>query len=140
MLRAVLDANVYLSAAIHPEGPPGQIMRRFLRDAAFELVVSRAIVREVLRAFAYPKVRKYIPRGLDASLWLSDIVLLAQFVAGEYKIAGVSGDPDDDKYIAAAVEGLAEFIVTGDKHLLALTNYEGIRIVTPRAFLERLSV
>ena len=140
MLRAVLDANVYVSAAVHPEGPPGRIIERFLREAAFEIVVSPAIVDEVLRALAYPKVRKYIPRASDPDLWFRDIVVLAQFVAGEYEIAGVSGDPDDDKYIAAAVEGLAEFIVTGDTDLLALTEYEGIRIISPRAFLGRLSV
>ena len=140
MLRAVLDANVYVSAAVHPEGPPGRIIERFLREAAFEIVVSPAIVDEVLRALAYPKVRKYIPRASDPDLWFRDIVVLAQFVAGEYEIAGVSGDPDDDKYIAAAVEGLAEFIVTGDTDLLALTEYEGIHIISPRAFLERLSV
>jgi len=140
VLRAVLDANVYVSAAVHPEGPPGRIIERFLREAAFEIVVSPAIVDEVLRALAYPKVRKYIPRTSEPDLWFRDIVVLAQFVAGEYEIAGVSGDPDDDKYIAAAVEGLAEFIVTGDADLLALTAYEGIRIISPRAFLGRLSV
>ncbi len=140
MLRAVLDANVYVSAAVHPEGPPGRIVERFLREAAFEIVVSPAIVDEVLRALAYPKVRKYIPRTSEPDLWFRDIVVLAQFVAGEYEIAGVSGDPDDDKYIAPAVEGLAEFIVTGDADLLALTAHEGIRIISPRAFLGRLSV
>jgi predicted nucleic acid-binding protein len=48
VLRAVLDANVYVSAAVHPEGPPGQIIERFLREAAYEIVVSPAIVDEVL--------------------------------------------------------------------------------------------
>jgi predicted nucleic acid-binding protein len=40
VLRAVLDANVYISAAIRPEGPPGQIIESFLQDSAFELIVS----------------------------------------------------------------------------------------------------
>ena len=105
MLRVVLDANIYVSAAVRADGPPGHIIERFLRDAAFQIVVSQAIVDEVLRAFAYPKVRKYIRRGLDPELWFEDIVVLAQFVAGKYEVAGVSDDPDDDKYIAAAVEG-----------------------------------
>ena len=140
MLRVVLDANIYASAAVRGDGPPGQIIERFLRGAAFEIVVSQAIVDEVLRALAYPKVRKYIRRGLDPELWFEDIVVLAQFVAGEYEVAGVSDDPDDDKYIAAAVEGCAAFVVTGDPDLLALKEHEGIRIVTPRAFLDFLSV
>jgi uncharacterized protein len=140
MLRAVLDANIYVSAAVRGDGPPGQIIERSLCDAAFEIVVSQAIVDEVLRALAYPKVRKYIRRGLDPELWFEDIVVLAQFVAGEYEVAAVSDDPDDDKYIAAAVEGRAAFIVTGDPDLLAPKEHEGIRIVSPRAFLDLLNV
>jgi len=140
MLRVVLDANIYVSAAVRADGPPGHIIERFLRDAAFQIVVSQAIVDEVLRALAYPKVRKYIRRGLDSELWFEDIVVLAQFVAGEYEVAGVSDDPDDDKYIAAAVEGRAAFVVTGDPDQLALNEHEGIRIVSPRAFLDLLSV
>ena len=98
MVRAVLDANVYVSAAVRVEGPPGQIVERFLRNATFELVVSQAIAAEVLRAFTYPKVRKYIRAGLDPELWFEDIVVLAQWVSGEYELAGVCKDPDDDKY------------------------------------------
>lgn len=138
MVRAVLDANVYISAAVRAEGPPGQIIERFLRDAAFEIVMSQAIVDEVLRAFAYPKVRKYIRRDLDPELWFEDIVLLAQFVAGADKLKAVSKDPDDDKYIAAALEGRAAFVVAGDSDLLSIKEYEGVRIVGPRAFLDLL--
>lgn len=53
-------------------------------------------------------------------------------------IQAVAADPDDNKYIEAAVEGLAQFVVTGDRHLLSLKSYENIRIVTPRVFLELL--
>ncbi len=135
MLRAVLDANVYVSAVIRPEGPPGQIIERFLRDAAFEIVLSSAIVEEVLRALGYPKVRKHIRGNADPELWFEDIVVLAQFVAGEHEVRGVSEDPDDDKYIAAAVEGRAAFVVSGDPDLLAIHEHEGVRLVNPRAFL-----
>lgn len=140
MLRAVLDANVYVAAALRPEGPPGQIIQRFLRGAAFEIVLSRAIMDEVLQALAYPRVRKYMVSDFDPDSWFRDIVVLAQLVSGEYPVTNVSADPDDDKYIAAAVEGLAEFVVTGDADLLSLKHYEGVRFISPRAFLERLSV
>jgi putative PIN family toxin of toxin-antitoxin system len=138
VLRAVLDANVYVSAAVRPEGPPGQIISRFLRGGAFEIVVSQAIVDEVLRALAYPKVRKYIRPALDAELWFEDIVVLSHLVAGEHSVDGASTDPDDDKYIAAAIEGRAGFVVAGDSDLLDLKEYEGVRIVSPRAFLDLL--
>jgi len=100
VIRAVVDANVYISAAVRPEGPPGQIINRFLRGDSFEIVVSQAIVEEVLRALSYPKVR--------------------------------------DKYIAAAIEGRAGFVVAGDSDLLDLKEFEGIRIVSPRVFLNLL--
>ena len=135
MVRAVLDANVYISAALRAEGPPGQLIERFLREAAFEIVVSPAIIDEIVRALNYPKVRKHIRPTLDPELWFEDIVVLAHVVPGECELAGVSVDPDDDKYIAAAVEGRASFVVAGDADLLDLKQYEGIRIVTPRAFL-----
>lgn len=138
MLRAVLDANVFVSAAIHPAGPPGRIIERFLRTNAFTLVLSPGIVEEVLRALAYPKVRRYLRRDLDATLWFEDLVVLAELVPEGEQVTGVSEDPDDDQYLAAAVEGRATFVVTGDPHLLAVGPYEGIRIISPRAFMDLL--
>jgi putative PIN family toxin of toxin-antitoxin system len=138
VFRAVLDANVYISAAIRPEGPPGQIIEGFLRKSAFELVVSPAIVDEVLRGLRYPKVTKYIRSEIEPEAWFLGIVLLADLVAGDYVLSRVSEDPDDDKYLAAAVEGRAPRLVTGDPDLLSVREHAGVRIVTPRAFLEAL--
>lgn len=138
MLRAVLDANVYVSAYVRPEGPPGQIVERLLRDAAFEVVLSASIVEEVLQALAYPKVLKSARTTVEPDLWFEDIVVLAQLVTGDYDIAAVSEDPDDDQYIAAAIEGRAAFVVSGDSDLLDIREHEGVRIVNPRAFLELL--
>jgi uncharacterized protein len=138
VIRAVLDANIYVSAAVRPEGPPGQIVSRFLRGGAFDIVMSQAIVDEVLRALSYPKVRKYIRPGLDAELWFEDIVVLSNLVAGDREFKGASKDPDDDKYVAAAVDGRAGFLVAGDSDLLDLKEYQGIRIVSPRVFLDML--
>jgi len=138
VLRVVLDANVYVSALIRPQGPPGQIVMRFLENA-FEVVLSPAIVEETVRAFAYPKVRKYIHAGVDPELWFEDVILLALFVAGDYEVEGISVDADDDKYLAAAAEGGATLIVTGDPDLLTVKEFQAIRIVTPRVFLDLLS-
>jgi uncharacterized protein len=140
VLRAVLDANVFVSAAIRPDGPPGRILEQFLRTDAFTLVLSEAIVDEVMRALAYPKVRRYVQPGLDPALWLEDLVVLADFVPDPSQVSGVSKDPDDDKYLAAAIAGGAPLVVSGDPHLLAVGEYEGVRIVTPRAFLNVLEL
>ena len=138
MLRAVLDANVYVSAYVRPEGPPGQIVERFLREGKFEVLLSNQIVDEVLQALAYPKVRKHTRTKAEPDLWFEDIVVLAQFIAGEYDVSPVSDDPDDDKYIAAAIEGRAAVVVSGDSDLLKIREHEGVRIITPRSFLNLL--
>jgi putative PIN family toxin of toxin-antitoxin system len=138
VVRAVLDANVYVGAAVRPEGPPGQILESFLRRGSFDNVISQAIADEVLRALQYPKVRKYIRPELDPELWFEDIVVLSQFVSDEPKLGAVSKDRDDDKYLAAALAARAQFVVTGDSDLLDLKEHEGIRIITPRVFLDLL--
>jgi uncharacterized protein len=139
VLRAVLDCNVYVSAIIRPEGPPGQIIERYLRASTFDVVMSPAIRDEVLAALAYPKVRKSLKRDVDPALCFEDIVLLARMVAGDHQVTGVSEDPDDDIYIAAALEGRCPYIVSGDPDLLTIGEHEGVRIVTPRAFLTLLA-
>jgi len=136
-VRAVLDANVVVSGLIRPQGPPGQILVRLLRDAAFELVASPAILGELRRSLRYPRVRKYLrlPQE-ELDLWVDALGAIAVVVEGEVsRRVVVIADPADDIYIAAAAEGLADYIVSGDGHLLELVEHEGIQIVTPRAFL-----
>jgi len=136
LLRAVVDANVYVSAIIQPAGTPGRLIARFLRDASFEIVLSPPIVDEVLRALGYRRVRRLV-RGADAQLWFEDIVFLADVVA-DTRLFRICEDPDDDKYLAAAIEGRAGHVVTGDRRFLALGEHAGVEIVTPRAFLDLL--
>jgi putative PIN family toxin of toxin-antitoxin system len=138
VLRAVLDANVYVSAYVRPEGPPGVVIERFVRHAAFELVLSTTIAAEVLHALAYPKVLKAARSRTGPDLWFEDILVLSELIPGEHHVAGISADPDDDKYIAAAIEGRAAFVVSGDPDLLEIGEHQGVRFVTPRAFLDFL--
>ena len=135
MARAVLDANVLISAAIRPSGTPGQIVAALLTRDAFDLVLSSAIVAEVERALRLAKIRKYLREPDEALLWLADIVALADLVEDTGRVKGVCRDPADDAVLGAAVEGRASAIVTGDDDLLALGEFEGVVILTPRAFL-----
>jgi uncharacterized protein len=134
--RAVLDANVYVSAAVHPAGVPGQLLDKLARGGV-EAVLSPAIVDEVRRVLGYPKVRKAIRIEIPLEHWLQAIVMLAD-VVDDRRVLAVCPDPDDDKYLAAALEGRAAFVVTGDQAFLALEEHEGVRIVTPRVFLDLL--
>jgi hypothetical protein len=136
VIRALLDANVLISAAIRPSGPPGQIVGALLARQAFELVLSPAIIAEVERALRLAKIRRYLREPDEALLWLTDLVALTDLVQDKGGVAGVCRDPADDVVLAAAAEGRAAAIVTGDADLLTLGEYGGIAILTPRVFLD----
>ena len=139
MIRVVFDTNVIVSAFIQPKSPPGLLLAHVIEGAALELIRSMAILEEVSRAMHYPGVRKRI-RATDEVLALRLAMLdtLSSPVDIQAETLGVSRDTDDDKILATAVAGCADYIVTGDNDLLTLDEYEGIQIVTPRAFLELL--
>jgi uncharacterized protein len=142
MVRVVFDTNVFVSAFIQPKSPPGQLLARLIQDDGFELVLSACILDEIRRALRYPKVRKRIRLDDDdLDLRVTMLGILSTMVAASSDaVSGVSRDPDDDAILAAAAEGCADYIVTGDQDLLAIGDYQGIRIVTPRAFLQRLNL
>jgi hypothetical protein len=136
MIRAVLDANVFVSAFLQPKGPSGCILRCFLEQNSFQLVLSESILSEVRGTLRYPRVRRRLALSdLEIETRIASIGLLADIVAGEIRARVVKKDPDDDKYVEAAMDGQAGFVVSGDLHLLELQQYEGIRILSPRQFL-----
>ena len=138
MIRAVLDANVLVSAILSPGGPPGRILTAW-RQEQFHLVVSRAILEEIGRVFHYPKIaRRHRWSEEEIQTFLDELEYFAIPTPGDLELTVVSDDPSDDRYLECAVEGNAEYLVSGDDLLLELGEYQGITILTPRAFLEIL--
>ncbi|MDI6892738.1 MAG: putative toxin-antitoxin system toxin component, PIN family [Actinomycetota bacterium] len=135
MIRAVLDANAHVSAAIVPHGYPAKIIQAW-RDGNFALITCQAILKEVSDVLKRPHIQKKY-KGVDEGTIHSLIEYLVEFAIvtpGELKIEAVSNDPDDNKIIACAVEGEAGYIVTGDPHLKDLKVYQDIQIISPREF------
>jgi putative PIN family toxin of toxin-antitoxin system len=134
MIRAVLDANVVISAMLAPGGTPELVAR----DAGvrYTLVWSLPIVEECIRVAMYARLqpRFRVANPVEYVRELSGISLLME---GDLpQVHAVHADPSDDVYLATALAGAAPFLVTGDrKHLLALKEFAGVRIVTPRQFL-----
>jgi putative PIN family toxin of toxin-antitoxin system len=136
--RVVLDANIYISALIKPTSPPGSVLKYLIEHEAYELVLTIDIVKELNRAIFYPKVRKYIKKSdKEITAWLDALAVHAFIPACLFSYGKiVEEDPDDDKYIIAALESSAKTIVSGDKHLLNLKNYQNVSILTAVEFLE----
>ncbi len=137
-MRVVLNVNVIVSALIRPQGPPGTVVSA-VATGAIELVTSDEIMDELRRATRYPHVRRLLALSEEElDLFISALEILATSVAPQAAVRAVDADPEDDKYVSAAVEGQAEYIVSGDRHLLDLGQYEGVQILNPRSFLSRL--
>lgn len=135
--RIVLDTNVYVSALMKPASTPGKVFKKIVQNSSYELVVSEAILDEIRRVLFYPKVRKHI-KGTDDEInhWIQSISMIAHIVYPEnHDEVIVHEDPDDDKFILAALEGRAKILISGDAHLLKLKKYQGITIITPQTFL-----
>ena len=138
MMRVVVDANVLVSAILSPRGTPAQILNAW-RAAQFDLVISEAILAEIDRVFRYPKIAKrhrWSEEQLQA--FLDDLAHIAILTPGILTLAVITEAPLDDRYLECAVEGEAEYIVSGDQLLVRLGTYQSIAILTPRAFLEIL--
>jgi uncharacterized protein len=92
-----------------------------------------------LRVLAYPKIaRRHRWSKQRIVTFVGNLGDLAIVTAGTLRLSVIREDPDDDRYVECAVEGSAEYIVSGDRHLLTLGSYRNVRIVSPRAFLAAL--
>ena len=136
MMRVVLDANVFVSAALSANGIPAKILTAW-RAEQFQLVISKAILEEIDRVLHYPKIlKRHQWREERIRLFIEDLAHLAVLTPGERKLTVITEDPSDNPYLECATEGEAEYIVSGDQHLIELEVYQNIRILTPRAFLD----
>ncbi len=135
--RAVLDTNVFVSGLINPDGKPAAILRA-LRSKRFTLVSSPPINEEIIEVLNRPRIRDRYGLGdriFDVSFILWEV---AQLVIDPPDVR-VSSDPDDDKFLAAAVGGRADYLVTGDVgDLLHLHKYKDVAMVSPREFVSVL--
>lgn len=131
MPRVIFDTNIYISA-LHFQGSiPRKILE--LADAGhFNLLISKQIVAEV-RGVLRVKFR-YDLSKLDLVEEL--LISISQVVEPGINIKFIKEDPDDDMILECAVEGKADLIVSGDRHLLKIKEYNSIRIVSARNFLE----
>jgi putative PIN family toxin of toxin-antitoxin system len=105
------------------------------RAGTFILVVSGAIAREYLEVMRRPKFKI---TEWEISAVTDYLLKKAEFVTPLEKIDAIQADPSDDKFLAVALEGKADCIVSGDKHLLAIKSFCGIPVLTPGKFIERL--
>jgi len=130
-VKIVLDTNVFISGVFF-SGPPYQILKAW-RNQEFQIVISLEILDEYFRvgeelSVQFPEV--------DLHPILELITTKAELIEAALLDEAVCDDPVDDKFFACAIAGGADHIVSGDKHLLKMSGYQGIEVVRPRQFVD----
>ena len=133
-MKAVIDTNILMSGTFWG-GPPAKVLDEYLKDK-FEWLVSTEILEEYWRVLN-ELLRKY-QAPTQVVEFFQTLSLAATIVSPVSFGTRVCSDPDDDKFLEAAVAGAAGFIVSGDKALLKTDGFHGIRVLKPAEFLKKL--
>jgi putative PIN family toxin of toxin-antitoxin system len=137
-IRAVIDSSVFISGIISPIGSPRKILELAKRNV-FRVVTSVSINREVLEVLHRDHI--YLKYSLNENI-VDDIAAFlyegAILTEDSYKVSKITEDPDDNKFLGCAIEGEADYIVSGDEHLLSLKIFKGIQIINTDSFLKIL--
>jgi putative PIN family toxin of toxin-antitoxin system len=136
MIRVLVDTNVLASGFVNLTSPPGQALMHWTYGR-FRLLYSEHILSELADTLADPYFRQRLPPAQIEA----DLALLRRegwLIQVPEHIGRIASHPEDDLVIAAAIAGEADFPVTGDRGLLALGTVHGVRIVSPRDFLDAL--
>ena len=130
MKRVVLDTNVTI-AAFFWKGYP-RIIYDLIREKKFVMLLSSDMEKEFIRVLGYPKfglTSKEIPP------FIINLRSNAEFIEIKSKISLISDDPTDNIFLECAIDSNADYIISGDKHILDFGKYKNIQIVKPKEFL-----
>ena len=133
-IKAILDTNVFISGVFW-KGPPFEILKAW-QEQRFRLAISPPILDEYRRVLDEMMKKRPLPvltsilRVIELHSEMVELVSFAQ---------PVCSDPEDDKFLEAALAAHAGYVVSGDAALLKVKQYRGIEIVRPRQFVDLLS-
>ena len=133
-MKVVVDTNVVISGVFFG-GHPRRVLEAW-RDGAVDLVISAEVLDEYRRVGE--RLEEQFP-GVSLKPFLALVVANAMSVEPGPLPSPVSRDPNDDPFIACAVAGGCDAIVSGDRHLLEVSGHGGIDVLTPRQLLDRIS-
>ncbi len=135
MRRVVFDTNVLISAFLANEGKSAQILRHSI---PFTLITSEEILAELFEKLHLPRIKKkYALTDALIAEYMITLREVSNIVQVQTSVTLVR-DPDDNNVLACAIDGKADYVVTGDRDLLAIGIHQGITVLPPAQFLEIL--
>lgn len=125
--RIASDTSVFISAVLF-RGPTSRLISLW-QKGTISVLMSSAILKEYARALAYPKFK--LTRTEIRGIIEQELLPYVSPVKVKSTLHVITQDPSDDKFLDLAQEGKADYILSGDKHLLDLKTFHGIKIITP---------
>lgn len=138
MIKTVVDVNILVSGRISSRSSPAKIIDLW-QKRKFVLVTSKEILKELQRVLNYPKItKKYHLSKEKIDEYIRGFFAFSEVCSPTERISVIEDDSKDNKFIEAAISTRADFIVSGDKHLLNLGKYQRVGILTAKEFLREL--
>ncbi len=137
-MRIVVDTNIWVSGLLW-QGKPWQVLK-LAETGDIELCVAYAMLLELEEVLSYKRLQSRMQMLEQTPFQLAAYALSISTVY-DISVRGlpiVADDPDDDIFVVCAIEAGADYLVTGDKHLLDLGSYQSVKIVTVAEFLEQI--
>jgi hypothetical protein len=139
VLRVVVDTNVFVSSLLNKTGSPARVVDAW-RSGEYLLVTSPSIIAEIEKVVALPRIRKKYALAVKDIQQLIDLLEKETIIVSglSHIDTAIADDPTDQIFLSWALDAGADAIVSGDRHLLNLEQFEGIPIMTVQNFLARL--
>lgn len=132
--RVVFDTNVVISALLF-EGEASRILPLLWREKRIKFLVSKEVIEEYIKVLSYPKFS--LNNEEIEYLTKEELLPFIEPVQTVRQLEIIKDDPADNKFLCLAIDGNADYIVSGDRHLLELKTFHKIKIITINKFLEK---
>lgn len=130
-LRVIVDTNALISRLLIPNSTPARAVRKAITEA--DLLISEETLGELADVIARPKFDRYVTVS-ERQQFIRLLGRVAELIPVAYSVQACR-DPRDDKFLALAVNGDADLIVSGDADLLELNPFHGVRIMKPATYI-----
>ncbi len=138
-LRAVIDTNLFISGLFGKDSLSAKLQDLWINQE-FELVTSIEIIKEVSRVVQYPRIKKrFHPKDETLKRFFRLVFRKAVVTKDIYKTDRIADDPSENKFLACALEGKVDFIVSRDRHLRNLKQFHGIQIIDASTFVKKVT-
>ena len=137
-MRVVIDTNVLISAVIKPKSRMGLIIQR-LHQSEYTLVFSPEMLEELVEVYSRPKIQQKYHLDQEALNTIVGVIVTRGESIVPTTDVNICRDPDDDMLLSLALDGHADYIVSGDGDLLSLSPFRGIAIIKPEEILDILA-